>query len=60
MAEIQTTCPACSRVHAVDDSVPFPKTYPFCSERCSLVDLSKWLDGSYAIERPIEERDLVD
>ena len=23
--------------------------YPFCSERCQLADLGKWLDGDYAI-----------
>ena len=22
---------------------------PFCSKRCKLVDLGRWLDGSYAI-----------
>ncbi|MPY86390.1 MAG: DNA gyrase inhibitor YacG [Luteitalea sp.] len=22
---------------------------PFCSERCKLLDLSRWLDGSYRI-----------
>lgn len=22
---------------------------PFCSERCKLVDLGKWLDGKYVI-----------
>lgn len=25
------------------------KTHPFCSERCRLVDLNRWLNGSYAI-----------
>ncbi|MEM7828468.1 MAG: DNA gyrase inhibitor YacG [Candidatus Aenigmatarchaeota archaeon] len=23
---------------------------PFCSERCKLIDLGKWLDEEYAIE----------
>jgi endogenous inhibitor of DNA gyrase (YacG/DUF329 family) len=23
--------------------------FPFCSERCKLADLGKWLDGDYAI-----------
>jgi len=27
--------------------------FPFCSERCRLVDLGRWLDGSYAV--PIAE-----
>ena len=23
--------------------------WPFCSERCKLIDLGKWLDGGYTI-----------
>ena len=25
------------------------KFTPFCSERCKMLDLGKWLDGEYAI-----------
>ncbi|MDT8446416.1 MAG: DNA gyrase inhibitor YacG [bacterium] len=25
---------------------------PFCSERCKLIDLGKWADGSYSLEGP--------
>lgn len=25
---------------------------PFCSERCKLLDLGKWLDGDYRIPGP--------
>ena len=25
---------------------------PFCSERCKLVDLGRWLDGEYSIPGP--------
>ena len=31
---------------------------PFCSERCRLADLGKWLDGGYRIGAPISEEDL--
>ena len=24
--------------------------FPFCSQRCRLIDLGAWLDGDYAIE----------
>ena len=27
---------------------------PFCSRRCMLLDLSKWLDSSYSV--PLEEK----
>ena len=36
------TCPICDR--ETD-----PKYRPFCSRRCSDVDLARWLNGSYAI-----------
>ncbi len=25
------------------------RAYPFCSERCRLIDLGRWLDGQYRI-----------
>ena len=31
---------------------------PFCSERCRLADLGKWLDGGYRIGSPASEEDL--
>ena len=31
---------------------------PFCSDRCRLADLGKWLDGAYRIGAPVEEEDL--
>ena len=39
-------CPICKK--PVD-----PKYRPFCSRRCSDVDLQRWLTGGYAI--PAEE-----
>jgi uncharacterized protein len=43
-------CPVCGR--AVD-----AKYKPFCSRRCSDVDLARWLNGSYAIPVTEEEDD---
>jgi len=31
---------------------------PFCSERCRLADLGKWLDGAYRVGAPVSEEDL--
>jgi endogenous inhibitor of DNA gyrase (YacG/DUF329 family) len=34
--------------------------YPFCSERCKLIDLGRWLDGKYQIavvEDDVDESD---
>jgi endogenous inhibitor of DNA gyrase (YacG/DUF329 family) len=48
-------CPSCGR--AVE--VVAPDSYqPFCSERCRLADLGKWLDGAYRISAPLAEEDL--
>lgn len=33
-----------------------PSFFPFCSERCKLIDLGRWLDGKYQI--PVEAEDL--
>ena len=44
------TCPICGK-EAVD------RYRPFCSRRCSDVDLGRWLTGSYVIAGPGEEDD---
>ena len=31
---------------------------PFCSQRCKLVDLGRWLDGTYQISEPAKPEDL--
>jgi endogenous inhibitor of DNA gyrase (YacG/DUF329 family) len=39
------------RQHPVD-----PRWRPFCSERCTLLDLAKWMNGDYRIPgEPIKE-----
>lgn len=53
-----TECPTCRRpVRIPGDSEPMGH-YPFCSERCKLVDLGRWLDGKYQI--PVVEPDEGD
>ena len=43
-------CPQCGR--ASDRTGP---AYPFCSVRCSELDLAKWFDGTYTV--PVVEAD---
>ncbi len=31
---------------------------PFCSPRCKLVDLGRWLDGTYSVSEPASPSDL--
>jgi endogenous inhibitor of DNA gyrase (YacG/DUF329 family) len=44
-------CPTCKK--PVD---PIAKSFPFCTERCRLVDLGNWLDGRYSIASTNDER----
>lgn len=48
------TCPNCKgAVSAVR-----PEVLPFCSAECKLVDLGRWLDGSYRV--PSEDIPTLD
>jgi endogenous inhibitor of DNA gyrase (YacG/DUF329 family) len=47
-------CPICKK--PVSDLEPGEKSfYPFCSERCKLIDLGRWLGGKYQI--PVVDTD---
>jgi endogenous inhibitor of DNA gyrase (YacG/DUF329 family) len=53
-----TPCPICKKPvedpDQNDRSSP-NSTFPFCSERCKLIDLGRWLDGKYQI--PVSDDD---
>ncbi len=44
-------CPTCRKIFAVDDKEDAPWR-PFCCERCKMVDLGRWLDGTYKVSEP--------
>jgi len=44
-ARSSRVCPTCRKVVAREANPRFP----FCSERCRLVDLGKWIDEEYRI-----------
>jgi hypothetical protein len=46
-------CPICEKPSQ-------QKFHPFCSSRCAQVDLSRWLDGHYAIAAAEEEPGSAD
>ena len=48
-------CPICRKPSARPAGPGESSPYPFCSERCRLVDLGRWLDGVYQI--PAESRE---
>ena len=37
-----------------------PGFFPFCSERCKLIDLGAWLDGRYQIVEDNSDREKKD
>jgi hypothetical protein len=34
--------------------------YPFCSERCRMIDLGKWASGGYVISSPLNDPETDD
>jgi uncharacterized protein len=49
---IRLQCPTCKK--PVKGSDP---EFPFCSERCRLIDLGKWASGAYVISSPLRDTD---
>ncbi len=45
---IRGRCPICSKTFAVARLDDLP-SFPFCSDRCRLIDLGRWIDGAYAV-----------
>ena len=52
-------CPICRKPAAARAAGEGERSaYPFCSERCRLIDLGRWLDGVYQV--PVEEPKQVE
>jgi len=52
-------CPICGKAYEVQSLDDLP-TFPFCSERCRLIDLGRWIDGGYVVpgtELPLSPMD---
>jgi len=50
-------CPVCGRAVGLELAVS-RGPFPFCSERCKMVDLGNWLDADYKI--PVDEQSIDD
>jgi hypothetical protein len=50
---VKRVCPQCGQPIAwtAKPSGERPKCAPFCSDRCKLVDLSKWIGGDYVVSQ---------
>ena len=48
-------CPGCRK--EVQQGAPF---FPFCSDRCRLLDLGEWLSERYRVSRPLAPEPSAD
>ena len=46
-------CPICKKPVTESPTEGTRSYYPFCSERCKLIDLGRWLGGRYQI--PVDD-----
>jgi len=53
---LKLSCPTCKKLVKRDNA-----DFPFCSDRCRLIDLGKWASGEYVISSPVTDiEDEVD
>lgn len=48
-------CPTCRTLVLKGD-----ENFPFCSDRCRLIDLGKWASGGYVISAPITDPEMLE
>jgi endogenous inhibitor of DNA gyrase (YacG/DUF329 family) len=48
-------CPTCRTLVTAADEY-----FPFCSDRCRLIDLGKWASGAYRISSPILDPEVLE
>jgi endogenous inhibitor of DNA gyrase (YacG/DUF329 family) len=48
-------CPTCSKIVLATDP-----EFPFCNERCRVIDLGKWSSGAYVIFSPFNDPETDD
>lgn len=48
-------CPTCRTIIAASD-----EHFPFCSDRCRLIDLGKWASGGYVISSQVTDPEILE
>lgn len=48
-------CPTCRTIVLAGSA-----DFPFCSDRCRVIDLGKWASGGYVISSPVHDPELLD
>jgi hypothetical protein len=47
---VKLRCPICKKSVKSGDA-----GFPFCSDRCRIIDLGKWASGGYVISSPVAD-----
>jgi hypothetical protein len=47
---LKLRCPICKKPAQAANP-----DFPFCSERCRLIDLGKWASGAYVVSSPVDD-----
>jgi uncharacterized protein len=50
---IRGKCPTCGKPFEVEKLGDLP-SFPFCTDRCRLIDLGRWIDGVHVIPGPAQ------
>ena len=53
---MKAKCPSCKKASLKEGN----KFFPFCSERCQLVDLGRWLNEEYRVPAEPADPDEID
>jgi uncharacterized protein len=48
-------CPTCRTLVLLSN-----ECFPFCSDRCRLIDLGKWASGGYVISTPVTDPEQLE
>jgi uncharacterized protein len=56
---MKLSCPICSKKMQIEKIDDLP-SFPFCSERCKLIDLGRWIDGSYTVPGRVQGSTMPD
>lgn len=48
-------CPTCKTLITKES-----ENFPFCSDRCRMIDLGKWASGAYRISSPILDPEVLE
>jgi len=48
-------CPTCKTLVTTAE-----ENFPFCSDRCRLIDLGKWASGGYRISSPVIDPEVLE